>query len=1056
MGRFAVLILLPIFAATSLFAQTSSEVLGVVQDPSGASIAGAQITVRNINTNATSKSVSSEDGRFRMPQLPSGSYEVTVEKSGFARYIQQSITLLLNQAADLTINMQISGTAETVTVSTDAPLLNTTNAEVGVNFDSKRISELPLAPNRNILNLALSVAGVSQLSSGNSAFTAGGVSFSVNGMRTRSNNFMIDGADANQASVGGLINEINNPDTVAEFRLITNQFLPEFGRAAGSVVNIVTKSGGNAFHGTAYWFYNGNKLNARSNLEKRTFPKAPWRVENQFAGTIGGPVIKNKTFFFMSGLRWTDHRFAAGTSITGAPTAEGQTVLRNAAGSLPQVAALLTFLPAAQAPSAASARFSYQGRDFVVPLGTLGGAAPNVLDVYQWMWRGDHRFNDKHTLFGRYMFDTRSQVSGQAVPFGLTTASPSKRYGFAGGVNSTLSASLFNEFRVGYTRFKSESLAADVNALSIPSIEVTELGLTGFNAAASRTAIGLGVNLPQSTVLNTYQIANNFSVIQGNHAVKMGIDFRRVEQAADFNPTLRGRLAYNTLQDYVNDVAQTASANVLLQGVPRIQGYRYYDYFFFIQDEWRMRPNFTLTYGIRYETPGNPFDFLTRINNQVLAANNNNPAFRVDPMPSRDLDNWAPRLGFNWRVGKAPGPLGMLFGDGRTVFRGGYSRSYDVVFNNMPLNIFSAWPFTQVFNMPARSANSFGTIQAINLGTGRPALPANPNLITRTIADRSFRSPHAEQFAFQMQRELTQALGLTIGYVGTKGIGLFQSLDGNPTLATGNAGGTLRVDPTRGVIRLRANAAQSSYHSLQTSLEKRLSKNFSMAAHYTWSSFIDNASEVFNASTAGEVAVPQDSYNWNGDRGRSTYDRPHRLSVNGTYEIPLMRAQQGFAGRILGGWVVSGFLSLQAGAPFSPLNGGDPGFRLSGIDGLIGNAIRPNVNTNLDLSSMNLNEIVAAGGRSLFTQVTAANPIGNAGRNILRADGINNVDLAINKNVRLWNESNRLNIRAEFYNLGNTRDYGIPQAAINNAGFALQGNTDGGNRRIVVGLRYQF
>jgi hypothetical protein len=228
-----------------------------------------------------------------------------------------------------------------------------------------------------------------------------------------------------------------------------------------------------------------------------------------------------------------------------------------------------------------------------------------------------------------------------------------------------------------------------------------------------------------------------------------------------------------------------------------------------------------------------------------------------------------------------------------------------------------------------------------------------------------------------------------------------------------------------------------------------------MGAHYTWSAFIDDASEVFNPSVAGEVAVSQDSFNRRFDRGRSTYDRPHRLAVNGVFELPWMREQQGVAGRIAGGWQISGFLSLQAGAPFSPLAGEDPGFRLTGIDTLVGNSIRPNVNTSLDLATMPLQDIIAAGGRNLFSRITAANPIGNAGRNILRADGINNVDLGINKNIKVA-EGHRLQVRFEFYNLFNSRDFGIPEANILNTGWGLQWNTDGGNRRIVGGLRYTF
>jgi outer membrane receptor protein involved in Fe transport len=1041
LGTLVVIAAIGIALMPATWAQaTLAGILGTVRDPSGAAVSGAEVRVRNMATNDTRETTTNTEGVFRVPNLPPGSYEVSVARSGFSRYIQGPITLRVGQDVDLSIKLEVAGLTEVVTVTSDAGMINTTNAEVGTNFDVKRIGDLPMAPNRNILNLALQIPGVSQLSSGNSAFTSGGVSFSVNGMRTRSNNFQIDGQDSNNASVGGLVQEINNPDTVAEMRIVTNQFAAEYGRAAGSVVNIVTKSGTNEFHGSAYWFYNGNKLNARSNLDKRTFTRAPWRVENQFAGTLGGPIKKDKTFFFGSVLRWTDHRFASGTAIGAAPTAEGQTILRNVAGNRPQVKALVDFVPPAQAPTGRTASFTLGGQTYNVPLGTLSGAAANVGDVWQWMARVDHKLSEKHSLLGRFMFDDRVSISGQAVPPGLLSTSPARRQAAAAGVNSTLTPQMYNELRLSFQRQASVTRAQDPKAETIPSIEISELGMTGFNAAASRTAFGLGVNLPQAQILNNYQIADNFSILKGSHTIKMGLDFRRQDQIQDFNPTIRGRLAYNTLQDLVDDVAQTASINTFLPGVPRWQAYRYYDYFFYAQDEWRVNRRLTLTYGLRYETPGNPAQWLADINKRVVAANNNDPRFLFTPVPPRDKNNWAPRFGFNYRL------------TDRTVMRGGYSRTYDLVFNNIYLNIFSAFPFTQVNALPARTPNSFQYVYALGFQGVVPP-PPDPLLVPRTLVAADFRAPLAEQFSFQVQREVARDWIATVGYIATKGTALFQTLDGNPTVP--GSQGRVRLFADQGVRRLRANAANSIYHSMQASLEKRLSNNFTMAAHYTWSAFIDLASEIFNPSVSGEVAVPQDSYNWRADRGRSTYDRPHRFSVNGVYELPWFREQKGAVGRLLGGWQVSGFLTLQSGAPFSPLNGADPGFRLSGIDALVGNAIRPNVATNLDLSRMKLRDILAAGGRTLFSQVTAAAPIGNAGRNILRADGINNLDLAVVKNIRV-SESNTLQYRCEFYNTSNTRNYGIPESRVNSTAWGLEGNTDGGNRRIVMGLRYTF
>jgi len=1019
---------------------TAGEILGTVKDATGAAVAAASVRVRNLDTNAVRELSTTTEGTFRALQIPPGNYEVTVEKAGFGKYVQGPIVLRLGQDADLDIRLSVAGVTETISVTSDAPLINTTNAEVGVNFDVKRITELPLAPNRNVLNLALSVAGVSQLSSGNNSFASGGVSFSVNGMRTRSNNFMIDGQDSNNPSVGGLVQEINNPDSVSEFRLVTNQFLPEYGRAAGSVVNIITKSGTNSYHGSAYWSYNGNPLNSRSNLDKRVFTKAPWRVENQFAGTVGGKIIKDRTFFFASGLRWTDRQFQSGTSITGAPTAEGKTIIQGAAGSLPQVKALLDFLPAAQTPTGQTVRFTHQGQSYTVPIGTLSGAAAVTGDFWQWMGKVDHRLTDKHSLMFRFMYDDRTEVSGQAVPFGLTNRTPAKRYAGAVNLNSSLSPTMFNELRLNYQRLDSVTSAADERAVTIPSLEVPELGLNGFNAAASRTAIGLAVNLPQAQVLNNYQLQNNFGWLKGNHSMKFGIDIRRQDQNQDFNPTIRGRLVYNTLNDLVADIGQTASVNTFLPGVGRWQAYQYYDYFFYLQDEWRITPRFTLTYGVRYETPGNPTDFLKEVNDRVVAQNNNDPRYKFTPVPPRDTNNWAPRVGFNYRI------------DEKTTFRAGYSRTYDLVFNNIFLNIYSAFPFTRVNNLAARSPNSYTTIYNWGIGGQQPPPIANPLSVTRTIVAGDFRAPLAEQVSAQVQRTLAQDWALTLGYVGTKGTALFSSVDGNPTVP--GTGGAVRVNPAEGVRRLRANVGSSTYHSLQVSVEKRLSRSFSMASHYTWSSFVDDQSEIFNSSSA-EVAVAQDSYNRRAERARSTYDRPRRFVVNGVYELPFLRSQEGFLGRIVGGWQISGFLTLQSGAPFTPLSGNDPGFRLSGIDSLIGNSIRPNLNTTMDLSGMKLPEIIAAGGRTLFTQVTAARPLGNVGRNVLRADGINQLDFAVLKSFKLW-EGHTLQYRCEFYNSTNTRNYGIPTATVSNAGFGLEGNTNGGNRRIVMMLRYTF
>ena len=489
----------------------------------------------------------------------------------------------------------------------------------------------------------------------------------------------------------------------------------------------------------------------------------------------------------------------------------------------------------------------------------------------------------------------------------------------------------------------------------------------------------------------------------------------------------------------------------------------WHDFFFYGQDEWKIRPNFTLTYGLRYENPGQPIADLVDFNAPVLAAAGNDPRFRVGPIPERDKNNFQPRIGFNWNLRtSSEGMVGFLTGGDKLVLRGGYSRTNDYAFTNIALNVWSAFPFVAAFisptapiTLPGENAASNGVASAFaNLNSP----PINPDAFARTVVSEDFHSPIYDSLSFEAQREFSRDVVVRVGYVGSKGSGLFQTLDGNPRLPFS----TVRVNPAQNVIRLRANTGSSIYHSMQVSLDKRLSRGFSAGLYYTWSSFIDDASEIFNPSS-GEVAVSQDSFNRRADRGRSSYDRPHRFSGNVVYELPFYQALRGFVGHVLGGWQINSFFTFQSGAPFTVLNGSDPTGALSGIAGLVGDAIRPNVITTLNISGMSIEELYAV-RNTLFRPLGGAafgERVGGAGRNILRADGINNIDFGILKNTRIG-ENQRLQLRADFFNATNTRNFGIPDgrafstSGAPNAAFLNQWSTNGGNRRVVVGLRYVF
>jgi len=1081
------------------FAQGAGTISGTVVDQGGAVMPGATVTARNTQTNISRKLQTNDEGRYRFENLPVGPYEVTIEAPNFAKHVQSGIILLVDQTAAVDVSMKPGGPEAVVTVVEDAPILNTSNAEVSTRFDSRRLSELPLGPTRNVLAVALSAPGVSQLGAGQTGFSAG-INYSANGGRVRSNNFMIDGQDNNEPGVAGAAQPLNNPDLIQEVRLITNQFLAEYGRNGSSVFNAITKAGTNDFHGSAFWFHNSNRLNACSNTDKRASAStgfcnpnatskarrgAPFRIENQMGLTVGGPLHlprfgeggpsyisgRNRTFFFGSYQRWSDRQLGSGTTLNGAPTEAGRQILQAATGGLPQVAALLRHLPAAQTPINRTASFTVGGNTFAVPLGSLTGSTAFFFDNHQASLRIDHNFSSNHVLTGRYLYsDSDTGGTGQATPPGLTTKNVNRQQTLALALVDTFSPTFVNELRLGYQRFATNTSASDPKSEEIPSLEISELGLIGFNAAASRTAIGLAVNLPQFRTNNIYQIQDNASWTRGNHAFKFGTNLIENRVQSFFFPTIRGLLRYATLNSFVNDFAEAANINKPLPGGEAINNYNWWDIHFYGQDEWKIRPNFSLTYGLRYERPGESTLSLLPSNERIIQLAGGDQRFALSPVPEIDKNNFQPRFGFNWNPRtREDGILGFLTGGDKLVFRGGYAVTHDYTFINIALNVASSFPFVAAVSLAANTTFA-GNASVPNAFARLPNVSnsgVNPNEFTRTIVGGDFRSPYYQSFSFEIQRELSRNVNFSVGYVGSKGSALFQTIDGNPrrlnVLApnppctptfTGPNPDSCRVNSRQAVVRLRANAASSIYHSLQTSLNKRLSRGVSASVHYTWSSFIDTASEIFNPSS-GEVAVSQDSYNRSSDRARSTYDRPHRLTGNFVYELPWYQQQNGFMGRVLGGWQLNGFFTFQSGAPFTVLNGSDPAGALAGINSLVGDAIRPNVNTNLPLSTMTIPEILAAGGRSLFQLITASQRVGNAGRNILRADGINNVDFGIFKNTRIG-ENQRIQIRAELNNATNTRDFGIPEGRANSTNFLNQWGTNGGNRRIVLGLRYIF
>ena len=755
--RLLLLIVLVLLAGTSsVRAQaTTGTIEGVVKDNQGLAIPGATLTLRNVDTNVSRSQVSTGDGSYRFLNTPVGNYEITVELTGFARYVRDGVTLAVNQVAVVEVELRPAALTELVTVTSDAPLLNTSTAEVGVRFDTQRVAELPVMGSRNIFTLARSAPGVSELASGQTNFASGTseANFSSNGARLRSNNIMIDGQDSNDPSVTGRQQPINNTDIVQEIRLITNQFAAEYGRAAGSIMNVVTKSGANDFSGTAFWFHNDNDLNSRSNLDKaagRT--EAPYRVENQVGGTLGGPIDRGRTFFFGSFQRWTDRRLGSGFTLDGAPSEAGRAVLQSVATGRPQIQALLDHLPAGT-PNGRSATFTLAGQTYVVPLSSMTGSSSQMLNNNQGTVRVDHQLNASHTLIGRYLLsDTSTDNTGtvQVTPPGLTANSPANSHSLNLWTNSVFGSNTSNEFRVAWSHLGTVTEPDDPKSLEIPSLEITELGMTQFNNATSRTAIGLAVNLPQFRYNDTYQVQNNLSQVRGNHLLKAGFDVRRQYVKSFFFPTIRGLLRYATLNTFVNDVAEAANINKPLPGGEEVNYYRWWDQYYYVQDDWRLG-TLSLNLGLRYELPGNNISSLIELNDRILEANNNNQVYALNPVPGTDTNNFQPRLGFAWApTTERGGMVGWLTGGDRFVIRGGYARTNDFAFLNIALNIVSSFPYVAAINR-SNLSNAFSLLQSTP-----PGVPAgtDPNQLTRTVVSEDFRAPQYDQFSLGIERQL--------------------------------------------------------------------------------------------------------------------------------------------------------------------------------------------------------------------------------------------------------------------------------------------------------------
>jgi len=1004
-------LLAPLFSRPVVAQTTTGALKGVVTDDKGGVIADADVSAKNDATGIEIKSKSNGDGLYGFPRLQPGVYTITVQKQGFKKQEFQQVNITIGQDTTIDAALQAGNISETVTVTaTGEELIQKENVQQASTFEARKVAELPSnLAGAGIDTLALLAPGVVP---GVGNVNGNGTTFSVNGNRARSNNFTIDGGDNNDLSIGGPNYFVDNQDIVAEFQVITNNFSAEYGRNQGAVVNIVTKSGTNAFHGTAFEYHrNRSFLDTLNNIEKRsglTGPKPD--IYNVFGGTVGGPVIKDRIFFFGSFQELKDRNASLlqGGNPAIAPSALPLLETLPGFATNPALQALRK-LSAFANPTAGGSSLTFRN-ETNFPTNetvTIGGIVfpvlypqrtlPQAINAPEFSARGDWKITDKNSIWFRQLYQHADNKNG------LTSTGSAGNIGdvpvtskiSSASWTSQISNSSVNEFRFVFNRLsvifgggcegKFPTCIPDPISnfgQTLPNIAFTGIRSSVFSR--SLQTIGPATNLPQGRVVDVYQFADNFSKTIGKHQFKMGVDIRRLVNNVPFLPNANGAFTFNTIAGPPNLSAAAALLDnrpqqvVVAAGQITI-GYKELDQFYYFQDDWRIKDNLTLNLGMRYEYTGQPINTL----HDLTVKRESNPAtaiwlqslpieIRTEPKLPADKNNFAPRLGFAWRPRFGANRLtNMLFGEqDKTVISGGYSIAYDPVFYNLLLNISTSSP--EVFNNTTLNPRT-GTVafpvpgltgQAVQDFAKKNGLFAvnlfDPRFFSQTHVSPNFHSPYSEQWSLRLQRELARNSVMEVRYVGTHGVSLFATHNGNPrinTLLNGfTTGGftfpgfpnlvptgltpqvagtgacvdnplttTLneaaqcagRVLP-QSLVRNRDNTAQSIYHALQTRYEGRLFNQLNLGLAYTWSKALDNASEVF---TFNDAIGSADPFNTNkNERSYSQFDRRHAFAANWIWDVPLFKNRDSLLGKIAGGWQLNGTYLLATGQRFTPFN----------------------------------------------------------------------------------------------------------------------------------------
>lgn len=1071
----------------------TAEVLGTVTDASGAAVPQASVTLTNQDTGIQAKATTGENGNYNFFNVRVGRYAIVVERDGFAKFTTSNVTVNVNARQRVNVTLAVGAVTESVEVSGAAAAIETDSSEHGQVINTRQIVELPLN-GRNYSDLALLATNVHKSPIAGSREG----SFNANGMRSTYNNFLMDGMDNNAYSTSnqGFSNQVAqpSPDAVAEFKVITSNFSAEYGRVGGAVVNVVMRSGTNQIHGTLYEFLRNTKLNAVGFFKPAGGVK-PIMHRNQFGGTIGGPFIKNKLFFFADyeGYRALQKTYYAATIPN----------MNDRAGILPvTVANPLTGTVYAAGTKIPMTAFASK---VLSDLPTVAAGAQRANNYTQLLLnprdnadkydaKVDGQINDKTTVFVRFSQRKDNQFTSPSLegPSGGSGNGYVRSLSQAAvlGTSWTLTPTQLLEFRLSFTHMRAgkeppflggQSMEALYGITGLPTFSDLAGGLNTQNISGFTGIIGRQATNPQFQHPTTWNPKVNYTLMKGRHALKVGGEMHTIHtQVMDINPVY-GLLGYagsfskpSCAQlgqpsgcTIANDATSYNLADFLF-GLPNqiqlanwlVGNYRQRDYFLYLQDDFHVSSKLTLNLGMRWEfaTPrwerDNMLSNYDPSGNRMVMAKNGSLYDRtlVDP----DYQNWAPRLGMAYNF------------TSKTVFRGGYGISY-VHLNRLGSADLLGINGPQVNIATINQSMPGGKPPASFLTTEkafRPGLasPENFNPVNANVAyiPRDTRWPYVQTWFASVQRELPMNWVLELGYTGSHSLRAPILSDYNqarPNLP-GQSLGTQARRPNQafGAITWVNPAGQTSYNGLSLRAEHRFAGGLYFLNSFTWSKALGNSEQALE----NNVTV-QNIHDLRNERGPTSYDVTLVNMSSLVYQAPFGRGRKygsnwnGLLDAILGGWEFSSINTANSGLPvnisYTPSSALDATGRLTEFRGvatqrpnLVGDPQRP------DGASM----IATYWNRAAFAVPTASEPFGNVGRNSFRAPGLWELDMALNKRFQIpLREGMSLQFRGEFFNVLNRTNFGSPSANITSAAFGTINNT-GPARQIQLALKLMF